>query len=368
MSEVENQEEVLDQEIVDETVDSTDDSGAENYDGGDETEIDETTEEGEESEEGEEGDDANSEEEGEEGSEEDQTKFKFKAGVFNKETQDLEQKEFEIPKKFHALMKDPETAKEIKELHEKAFGLESVKERHNQTRGELQTVRAEATELKNGVNGLRKIYQSATGPGGNIHKLDAFFEKLRIPQDVIHQYTYEKVRLSEMDETQKNAVLSQLSAERRADELAQQQEQYQTTLQEQVYEQKMVQLDLVLSKPEVSELVAEFDARVGKDGAFKEAAEKEGKMAWFTQKKDLTPAEAVQAVIRNFALDKTPLIPPAKNAAVVNGQQNPSVIKRTNTVKTMPNLGGRNSMSPAKTAKVKSMDELMKYRKDTYGA
>ena len=133
----------------------------------------------------------------------------FKAGVYNKETKDLEQKDYTIDPKFAAIMKDPESEKLVRELHEKAFGLDSVKERYTETRGQLQQVSQVNRELQGGISDLRKTYQSAVQTG-NWHKLDKFFATLQIPQENILKYAMAKVQLSEMPEAQRNAILGQL--------------------------------------------------------------------------------------------------------------------------------------------------------------
>lgn len=329
---------------------------------------------------------AEGEEETEEGEEESHVPVtKFKAGVWNKDTKQLEQREFEIDPKFHGIMKDAESEKLVRELHEKAFGLESIKERFNETRQNAQALSEENRQIVSSINGVRSLYQTAV-KSGNLHKLDFFFQKLDIPQQVILQYALEKVKLNEMAPEQRQAVETSLKAEKDAEDLRAQMLDQQSDDASQSAAVKQQMVEAVLERPAVAALVEEYDTRVGKPGAFKAAVFREGSLAWNTERLDLTPQQAVQRVIENYGLaDGKHKLPPgqqpggagAQNAqaqVVPNkGDQNPQsvanggkkVVKRTD--KTIPNVSGRDANSPL-PPKFKSVDDIVKHRKEKYGA
>lgn len=289
----------------------------------------------------------------------------FKAGVYNKESKDLEQKDYTIDPKFAAIMKDPESEKLVRELHEKAYGLDSVKERYNETRGQLTSVSQVNRELQGGINDLRKTYQSAVQTG-NWHKLDKFFATLQIPQENILKYAMAKVHLGEMPPEQRNAVMGQLEAENRAEALAQQQSQAQQGTQTQAQQMRQLQIEVALNKPEVSALAKAFDDRAGKPGAFMDAVRREGSLAWHSGQ-DIPPHQAVERVIENYGLKNGVAIPaaaqtPAATATTSPGK--PALVQRT--TQTIPNVNGR-STSPIRTPKPKSVEDLLKYRKENYG-
>lgn len=288
----------------------------------------------------------------------------FKAGVYNKETKDLEQKDYTIDPKFASIMKDPESEKLVRELHEKAFGLDSVKERYTETRGQLQQVSQVNRELQGGINDLRKTYQSAV-QSGNWHKMDKFFSTLQIPQENILKYAFAKVQLNEMDPAQRNAIMGQIEAENRAETLAQQQSQAQQGSQTQAQQYRQLQIEVVMNKPEVSELAKAFDARAGKPGAFEDAVRREGSLAWHSGQ-DIPPQQAVERVIENYGLKSGVSTTAAQTPAVTTpAPGKPALVQRT--TQTIPNVQGR-STSPIKTPKPKSIDDLVKYRKEQYGA
>lgn len=311
--------------------------------------------------------DEEAETEGEE--EEHKPNVKFKAGVFNKENKQLEQKEFEIDPKFHGLMKDPEGEKLVRELHEKAYGLQSVKERFELVRQENQQIATENMSIKGSIDGMRKTYQSAV-QSGNFHKLDGFFAKLDIPQDVILKYALAKVQLNEASPEQQQAVMAQIKAESDAEVLAQQREQFQSQNFEQQIQMKEMMLDHTLARAEIASLANEYDTRVGKPEAFKQLVRREGQLAWHTENVDLSPEQAIKRVIENFGLKNGSHGLPAAQQQTATQTTSPGstakpppVVKRT--AKTIPNVQGR-STSPLQ-GKTRTMEQLLKYRKEQHG-
>lgn len=284
--------------------------------------------------------------------------YKVKAGVFNKETNQFEQKEFEIDKKFHPLMKDPESARLVKEIHEKAFGLDTVKERLNETRSYAANVAQENTEIKASIDGLRTTYQEAVKTG-NLHKLDAFFEQLRVPQEVVINYAVAKAQLMEMPPEQRQLMEQKMNSERQA-EMSQRQAQ---TIQNQVYEQarqtKSLQLEMTLGKPDISQIAESFDAQVGRPGAFKEELIRTGNLAWFQRQVDLSPEQAAQEVIKNYGLKAAAA---ATQAMPTQGQKR--VVQKS--ASTIPNISSRGGASPVGQKKPKSIDDLKQLYKQNY--
>lgn len=295
--------------------------------------------------------------------------LKFKAGVFNKESKALEQKDFDIDPKFHAIMKDPESEKMVRELHEKAYGLQSVKERFEISRQENQFLFQKTQGMVSHIEDLRNTYQGAV-QSGNFLKLANFFKKLDIPEEHILKYALAKVQLQEAPEEQRNAILAQQKAENDAESLAQQQRDMVEQNTQNAIQMKQMMLDHTLARVEVAPLAQAYDERVGTPGAFKELVRKEGLMAWHTEKVDLTPQQAVERAIKNYGLDTGKHgLPPAKKADAETSVANPSangkkaVVKRS--TQTIPNLQGR-STSPL-AGKPKNLEEVVKYRKEVHG-
>lgn len=300
---------------------------------------------------------------------------KFKAGIFNKESRDFEQKEFEIDKRFHALMKDPESEKLVRELHTKAYGLEGVKARLDDTRSQLGEVAKENHRITSSVQDLKGIYQTAVKTQDWL-KLDSFFQKLSIPEDHILNYALEKVKLNDLAQTNPAAYqdrIARRNAEIQAEQIQQDLQRNQSQAMQQAYETKMIQIDMALTSPTVAEIAKDFDTRSGREGAFKDMVKREGEYAYLQSqgRVDLTPQQAIERAMATLGLKAGA---PAK--APTPGQPNPAapqgtpntlngkpVVQRTNAA--IPNINGTGA-SPLKP-KVRSIDDIKNYAKQHHG-
>lgn len=296
---------------------------------------------------------------------------KFKAGVFNKETRDFEQKEYEIDKRFHALMKDPESEKLVRELHTKAYGLDGVKARLDDTRVQLAEVSKENSYIARSVQDLKGIYQGAVRTGDWL-KLDGFFQKLAIPEEHILNYALEKVKLHDLAQsnpTAYNALMSRRNAETENERFAQERSNMQAQMAQQAYENKMIQLDVALTGADVAKVASDYDQQVGREGAFKEMVKREGEYAFMQSqgRVDLTPQQAIDRAIANLGVKRAAPTPGSQAPAASQGQpatlNGKPVIQRTQA--TIPNISGTGA-SPLKP-KVRSIEDIKKYREQHHG-
>lgn len=266
-------------------------------------------------------------------------------------------KEAEIPKEFHGLMKDAASEKMVREIFEKAGGLEPVKAKLADTRIERDKYLGEARSIQTSINTLRGIYQGAKTTGQWL-KLDDFFTKLQIPHDDVLQYALAKVKHAELPPDQRQLVDSRLESDRQAEALRIQSQNLQDSAAQSARTVKATQTDLVLARADIKPVADAFDARMKKSGAFREALNRHGEYMW-NKGTDLTPDQAALEVIRMYGLTAAPVTPPANqqvNPAVNAGQpSNKKVIQRNSN--TIPNVRGNAGASPLK-AKPKSIDDL----------
>lgn len=274
-------------------------------------------------------------------------------------------KEFEIPKQFQALMKDPESEKMVRELYEKAGGLDVVKEKLSTTRTERDRVQAEANNIKGSIDGLRQTYLGAVN-SGNLLKLDEFFAKLKIPESVVMQYALAKVNFQELPNEQRQLIQSQMSSEKQAEELRQQNEQFQANIATQAQTMRMQMLDSVIANTEIAPVAQRFDAQAGKPGAFREAVRQYGEYQ-YSKGRDLLPEQAAQELIKGYSLQAGANPPQQTNVPQDNGSgagggqpSGKKVIQRT--TQTIPNVQGRGGASPLKE-KPRSIEDLKNLHK-----
>lgn len=295
-----------------------------------------------------------------EGDEEGEKPAAFKPNVKFK----VMDKEYEIAKPFQSIMKDAASEKLVRELHEKAYGLDVIKPKLQEVREERNKFHKENTELHGGINELRTIYQGAV-KSGNLLKLDRFFDRLQIPHDVVLQYALSKVQLSELPPEQKNAVLAQQDAEQRAEALEKSQADTQAQMHAMTAQNMRIMLDQGLARPEVKSAADAFDERVGKPGAFEQEVIKAGKMAFFESegKVVLSPEQAIKQVIQQYGLTEanaaSATTTPVASAAGVQVPGKKAPVQRTTA--TIPNVAGRTA-SPLKQ-KPRSVEDIKELAK-----
>jgi hypothetical protein len=270
-------------------------------------------------------------------------------------------KEHEIPKEFQSLIKDSASEKQVREIFEKAYGLDSVKPKYQ----DLKTKYAETAQKYEGVthalSDLRNTYNSAVQEG-NFLKLDKFFEKLEIPEEVILKYALAKVELNEMAPEQKALMEGKLKVERQNEEFSQNLSRTQELMAEQAVQMKMFQFESSLARPDVRSFSENFDRSFAKPGAFKEEVRKAGELAWYTEKVDLTPDQAIERVMGRYGNLVKPVATPATEgtAELPIGEPQKKVVVKPHT-QTIPNISGKGT-SPLKT-KPKSIQDLKELAK-----
>lgn len=262
-------------------------------------------------------------------------------------------KQHEIPKEFQALIKDDKSEKMVREIFEKAYGLDSVKSKAAEVRTERDNLAQENAGIKQSIDGLRSIYQSAASTG-NWMKLDDFFARLKIPEQHIMQWALTKVNFSNLPADQQQMIKGNIDAEKRAELADQQAREVQTQAQTTGQQLKQLQLDFTLAKPEIKALADSFDAQVGKPGAFREQVINLGNLTWLQKKTDLSPEQAAQQVIASLGLKAQ--APTAPAAAEQGAQVPPAKKVIVRDAQVIPNIQGRSS-SPLK-AKPRSIEDL----------
>jgi hypothetical protein len=273
-------------------------------------------------------------------------------------------KEHEVPELLRGAIKDADTEKQVREILEKAYGLDVVKPRLQQEREARKTVETELTGFKQGITELREHYQRGD--------LDTFFEKLNIPSEKVLQWCLEKVQYQELPPEQRQALDARKEAERRAFLLEKQNEQMNQQYWEQVTNAKSIALDAALARADITSLAQSYDSRPERkpgDPGFKDLVINQGELAWFRSqgKVDLSPEQAIEETIRYLGLKSASQAAPAMQATpapmATQQQATPAAKPAAPAPKApvLPNISGRQA-SPMKS-KPRSIDDLKKLSK-----
>ena len=250
-------------------------------------------------------------------------------------------------------VKDADTEKKIRELYEKAYGLDVVKPRFQETRQAFNELRQEHQQITHDIQELRGFYAKGD--------FDSFFEKLSIPQEKIFQWVLDKANYNELPPEQRQAMDQQRMANKRAETVEKQMQQLQSQYQEQISHATQYALDLAIERPEVKTFAQQFDERVGQPGAFRQAVIERGEWAWDKKGVYLTPEQAIQEVFKLAGYVPAAAQPnPAPGAQAVGGQKAPAqtVVVQQQQKDVIPNVTGKGT-SPAKS-RPKNLEDLKK--------
>ena len=268
-------------------------------------------------------------------------------------------KEHEIPEGFRTAIKDAKSEKEAKEIFEKAYGLDVVKPKLQETRVQRDQAVAKATQWEKDYQSLRTDYQRGD--------LDSFFQKMQIPQEKILQWVLDKVNLSKLPPEQQAMAEQKRQAENHAFQLQKSNESYQEQMLDQARQAKSNYLEFALARPDTKAVADAFEARTGKSGSFAEAVRSHGEAVWYRSggKVDLTPDQAIKQVMELYGIT-------AQEAAAANPQLSATgggvnTPGQATKPKVIPNISGRASASPVNKG-VRSLADIVALRKEKFGS
>jgi hypothetical protein len=261
--------------------------------------------------------------------------FKFKAY----------EKEYEVDPLFHSLFKDTETEEKIKKLHSKAYAMEGMQEKLGMTRKEYEGYKNQVTPQLKAFEYFDKIVKAKDW--------DTFFTKLGVPQEEIFGWVEKQLNLAQAPADQRAEYQRNLEMRQQAYIQEEQMRTLTENYNQQATQARMMQLDGLLSRPEVTNYAANWDRVSGNIGAFRQLVIDEAAAAYYATGHDWTAEQAVQHVINKFGKVVSAGGPQAAQAMAQGQQQmaqaQPPVI---------PHVAGRGT-SPVKKVP-KSLDDLKK--------
>lgn len=247
-----------------------------------------------------------------------------------------------------------ETEEKFRDLFSRAEGLQYVKQTRAQERAAKAALEQEFNAFKNEISEIVQTRDVDLG---------LFFQKLNLPKQKIAEWLVQELQKEELPEPQRKVYTEAEALRRENYELRKKAETLSSTMVDPGVQARTLELQGVLSNPEIKTLAEQFDSRLERPGAFVEMVIQTGKQEWEASRRDLSVQEAVDKVLRIAGLSQAPspgATPnePAKPAATkVITQAKPTVI---------PNVGAGNA-SPS-SARPKNLDDLRKLAKAAQAA
>jgi len=208
--------------------------------------------------------------------------FKFKA--FGKE--------HEVEEFWRPLIKDPESEKKVNDVFTKAYAFDDLKTRHEGTQQEFTEVYNEYTALDRDVRRVTSFLNNGD--------LDNFFKAINLDAAKVYDWVEQKIEMDNLPPAQKHALESQALERQRVYDLQLEKNELQEQYQHQAVQARTMQLEMVLNRPEVSQVASAWDSRAGELGAFRRQIVEEAQRAWYVDKQDISAEQAAQRVLTKY--------------------------------------------------------------------
>jgi len=265
-----------------------------------------------------------------------QPNFKYKAAL----------EERELDEFWRPLVKDADSEKKVKELFTKVDAFDFVKTRKEHVEEQYEALAGDYDHLSSTVKNVEDSL--------NKGDLTSVFRQLNVTKEQIFKWTQDQINRMEMPPEERQRIEQYEQAQLHNQTLEQKFSTLESKYQNQAVQARTMQLDMVLSRPDVSQFSQAWDANGGQ-GSFRNFVVEEAKKVFYETQMDLSPEQAVNQVMQRFGKflnmgDSMTQAPQALNSMQVQ-QQKPVI----------PNITGK-AASPIKKVP-KTLDDLKKLAK-----
>lgn len=250
--------------------------------------------------------------------------------------------EYEMDDRLKALIDSPETEELVRDLVERAEGLNLLKEQRQHLRDEVSQLRHVESQRQQAVNQMSQFLQQGD--------LRSFTKAWGITPEQIRNLALEDARIAELPEDQQQAWYRSQQAQEQAWHLQQQNQQLQQQFNQMAVNQRENELQGVLHHERYASAAQVFDERAGRPGAFRDEIIRRGQYYAQVHQKDVPPHTLAEELLAYVGQ------PQVQQQHAPATQQKPVVTQPRKP--TMPQVRG-NSGSPVKST-VRSIADIKK--------
>ncbi len=255
-------------------------------------------------------------------------------------------------------IKDADTEKKVRELYEKAYGLDHVKK-------ERATEKEARESIENNFNNLVQEIQQVSSHVRNKDYGRLFSElqinKAEVAAWLIQQHDLEE-KLGTLPEPVRKIYNEHGNLTSQVETLNRKVEELTSGNVNSAVQARTMELKSTIQAPEVAQFVTQFDTRLGKAGAFEDMVMRHGYSEWQLHKRDLSAKEAVDEVLK--FLGHTTQAPSQGTTPNEPATPKPVVITAPKAT-VIPNVGQGSASSAMK--RPKNLDDLRKMAKAQVG-
>ena len=208
----------------------------------------------------------------------------------------VKDKEFEIDEFVRGAVKDADTERKLKELYEKAYGIDEVKKHRDQIRDEYKSYKSEYEPVIKKVESAFKAFAAKD--------LDLFFSEIGVPESVLQQHVLKKLQFQDLPQEQKDLYNKEQELRRQNMTLQEKLQSFESQFQSSMVAQRERELESALLDPRAQAFRQSFDSRNG-EGSFKNEIIQLGAFKWQTAKKDISPSELISEILSKYDVPTT---------------------------------------------------------------
>lgn len=254
--------------------------------------------------------------------------------------------EKEIDEWARPLIKDADSEKKVREIWEKAYGLDHFKSKFEGTSQE----RDQYKQAYQGIFGDAQQLFKARDAGD----METVFKKIGMSPEKVYQWVWEKAQRQNLPPEQRQMYDELDQKKQREWQLASQNEELTQNYQQMASQARAAEVDFVLARPEIYETRKRYDDTNG-EGSFRQLVARFGVMHHMQNGQDAPAEQIVDAVMKTLG-------------DPWRGQSAQPVIPQNNVEKPLPvipNVSGKN-VSPTRKSP-RSIDDLKKLAEEATG-
>lgn len=247
-------------------------------------------------------------------------------------------------------IKDAEAEKRVRELYEKAHGLDFVKPKYESLKGQYEGLNKQWGEVSTNLKQLGTYLQNKD--------YGSFFNSFNLTDEDVFKYALDRLEYFNLPPEKRQAMDEQMSRNQQFAQLQLENERLKASQEQGSLETMTQQLQQTLSAPHVTTIAQKFDAQAGQQGAFKNAVIAHAQTQSHLSGRDLGVQEAVESFIKTFGLAAMASQPSVEANA---GVEAPKAAQRPQS---LPKVSGGSS-TPVK-AQVKNLSDLRKLQEQAF--
>lgn len=249
-------------------------------------------------------------------------------------------KELEFDDWAKGAAKDAATESKIRDMHEKAYGLDSVKQARQALQAELQETQEKLSSTDRAIDTIAEY--------AKVKDWDSFFESLNIPKNDVLKYALELVKREQLPPEQREQWEASRNSQQELKRLQEQNAQMQSEKAQHQVDKRSGELDNEISKTGTSDLAEAYNNGMQDPNAFRNFVIRIGQ-AYASQGQDISAEQAVNEATRQL------------RASQSQTRQEPTTQQGKNVVPpskkpVLPNIQGRGTS--AVKSSVRSLDDL----------